>query len=704
MVIHFISSSTFVSSKPIIDESEELSPLVVTSKGGFPKSLWTTASSAQNRFLNQSERSMPEALTGMPSVMVQKTALGQSSPYIRGLTGYHNVLLVDGIRLNHSAMRSGPNQYWSTVDSFGYDRLELIRGPHGVFWGADAIGGVVNVISKNPEFIDNGINHKGKFFGRLSSAERSWTGGVGSNLSTSKWDTEISHTERSFGDLQGGDEVGKQINTGYDTRGSKLRLSRKISENSEISFGIQSVFMDNVPRTHKTIDGLSWKGLTKGKEIWRRLDQKRDLFYNRLNWNDADGWLDSGQITLSFHKHYQERNRMKGLSGSPNGGDFQFFELEDLGISSRFEMDSLWQGRFAYGAEINMEKVSSGGHKFDALGLHTLDLTQGPLAANAKYNRYAFYMENSHEIDSGWIIEPGIRFSLVNADLESFFEENDDLLTKLPSKSLDYEELIGSFRLSKLISVDHFFWGGISQGFRPPSLYDLTSTDETSAIEKPDTKLNPEKFLQAEIGWRGKWESWNWAATGYHTWINDMIVRSPIETGKSSVLKSNGDGFLMGLELEIDYEWNENWSSGLAISWMDGEVEQLLDNNLSGTIEINGRNYSSVNRATTRLMPAQAILTTRYAPKGSKWSSKFSLHAVSKADKLSLKDETDKTRIPINGTPGFLLTNFYGNYEVSEFSSVSLTIENITNIDYRIHGSGINGPGRNLILSYSIDF
>ena len=59
----------------------------------------------------------------------------------------------------------------------------------------------------------------------------------------------------------------------------------------------------------------------------------------------------------------------------------------------RFEMDSLWQGRFAYGAEINMEKVSSGGHKFDALGLHTLDLTQGPLAANTKYNRYAFYME-----------------------------------------------------------------------------------------------------------------------------------------------------------------------------------------------------------------------------------------------------------------------------------------------------------------------
>ncbi|MFP6893628.1 MAG: Plug domain-containing protein, partial [Opitutales bacterium] len=49
-------------------------------------------------------RSMPEALSGLPSVLVQKTALGQSSPYVRGFTGYHNLLLVDGIRLNHSAM------------------------------------------------------------------------------------------------------------------------------------------------------------------------------------------------------------------------------------------------------------------------------------------------------------------------------------------------------------------------------------------------------------------------------------------------------------------------------------------------------------------------------------------------------------------------------------------------------------------------
>ena len=92
---------------------EELTPLVVTAKGGFLEPLSTTAwsiTSLETDTIDRAAKFLPEVLSGIPSIMVQKTALGQSSPYIRGLTGYHYVLLVDGIRLNHSAMRSGQNQ------------------------------------------------------------------------------------------------------------------------------------------------------------------------------------------------------------------------------------------------------------------------------------------------------------------------------------------------------------------------------------------------------------------------------------------------------------------------------------------------------------------------------------------------------------------------------------------------------------------
>ena len=125
--------------------------------------------------------------------------------------------------------------------------------------------------------------------------------------------------------------------------------------------------MDDVPRTHKTINGLTWEGLTPGSEIWRQLDQERNLFYGKFSWEDAGGFADAGLLTLSLHKHEQERQRMKGsVSGLPTGGDFQYFGLEDLGFSSRFETDDPWGGRLAYGAEWQRESLHSGGYKFNS--------------------------------------------------------------------------------------------------------------------------------------------------------------------------------------------------------------------------------------------------------------------------------------------------------------------------------------------------
>ena len=66
-------------------------------------------------------RTTPELFREVPGVMVQKTAHGQGSPFIRGFTGFRNLFLIDGVRLNNSVFRTGPNQYWNTVYSGSLD-------------------------------------------------------------------------------------------------------------------------------------------------------------------------------------------------------------------------------------------------------------------------------------------------------------------------------------------------------------------------------------------------------------------------------------------------------------------------------------------------------------------------------------------------------------------------------------------------------
>ena len=72
----------------------------------------------------------------------------QRRPEIRGLRGQRILLLQDGLRLNNSRRQQDFGEIPS-LSGGGLERVEVVRGPSSVLYGSDAIGGVINIISRD---------------------------------------------------------------------------------------------------------------------------------------------------------------------------------------------------------------------------------------------------------------------------------------------------------------------------------------------------------------------------------------------------------------------------------------------------------------------------------------------------------------------------------------------------------------------------
>ena len=655
---------------------------------------WSAALIGREELLGAT-RSLPEALGRQASVMVQKTAYGQSSPFIRGFTGFRNLLLVDGVRLNHSAFRDGPNQYWSTVDSLTVERLELVRGPSSVLYGSDAVGGTVNAVTRRAARGEDGsgLTVGGALYGRYASAEDSWVGRAELDLrSGGDWGLLAGYTGKDFNDLQGGADTGLQPATGYEERDGDLRFDRYLDSGLELTLAAQTVRQIDVPRTHKTVFAQSYAGTSVGKELRREHDQVRDLVYGRAAWTEGGGLWDAGTITLSWQRHAEERDRRRAGKGAGTRRDIQGFEVRDLGLLARFESESA-AGRWSWGFEAHQETVSSFRDNYVKGALTGSDI-QGPVADDATYSTIAAYVQDEIAGES-WSLFPGLRFTRVSMDADRVL---DPVGGGRMSLEEDWNALVGSLRGVWWLGPDNNLYAGLSQGFRAPNLSDTTAFEDTSVAELPTLGLDPESFVQLELGTKGSAPDWSWQGSVYRTWISDMIVRSPTGAtnagGTPIVRKDNvGDGWIHGLELDLRRHWSDRWSSGLLVSWMDGEVDQLKEP--AAVV---------VRRPVDRLMPFQGVLDLRYQPEATGWWAEGWAWMVDDQDQMALRDEADTSRIPPGGTPGYTVFGVSAGVPLSADVDLGLSLENLGDKDYRVHGSGLNGPGRSVIVTCELRF
>jgi hemoglobin/transferrin/lactoferrin receptor protein len=641
-------------------------------------------------FLEEGYRTVPEALANEPGVMVQKTTHGHGSPYVRGFTGRNNVLLVDGIRVNNSTFRGGPIQYWNTLDGFAMDRMELVKGQGSVLYGSDGFGGTLNVLSRGSGFLDeaDGWYAGGTSYYRFDTNSESHVGRVETRFGQGgRWGILLGASVKDFGDLRD-DAVGRFHRTGYPEQNVDFKFEALLNPQLELTVASQYLNQDDVWRWHSTFYNEGWKHgsamTVAGTDLRRVYDQERLLTYVRLRGESDSRWAREWEATLSWQKSQDSEDRVRG-SGRH---DVKIAEVNTYGFSAQ-ATTGMGPGEFVYGLDYYHDEVDTEGYR-DGVPR----ASNRPVADDSRYDSLGVFGTYTWSPLEPLEITAGARGSYIEADWDRYRPQG---AKEDESGGHDWTDLSMSLRGRYVLNDCWSLYGGVSQGFRAPNLDDLTGSQfSLNGLQTNGSpNLDPEEFVGIELGSRYGDGDLTFGLVGYYTWLDDAIVK--VADAKDELYTVNGsDGYVYGWEADAKWHFAEDWELRGFVSWMDGKVKAPAF-----------YEGPSVDDTMRRLAPLTGSLALRWTHPGDRWWLQGRVTAADRADNLSRLEKTpgfDDQRIPVKGTPSYMVASLTGGWQASEKLLLTLGLENLTDEDYRVHGSGVNGPGFGAVFGAKVEW
>lgn len=637
-------------------------------------------------------RNLPEAMADLPGVLVQKTANGHGSPFVRGFTGYRVLTLIDGVRYNNSVYRDGPNEYVSLIDHFTIDHLALIGGPASSLYGSDAVGGVVSLHTRGATFdvADAGEPwFAARQHLRYAHAERSGQANVEFEWGRAqRWGALLSATGRDYGDLHAAG-LGEQQHTGYTEHGTHFRFDRKLARDWHLAALHQQLAQDDVWRTHSTIFADSFAGTEVGDDLRRLKDQYRDLSYLKLVRERPGAPVERVALTISQQRWDEDGDRIRANGSRIREG----FNSRMRGIDLQVDR-WLPRGLLIVGLDYYVDRVDSARRDYAPDGSLDQIAVQGPVGDDARYAQGGIFAQYTHDLSDTAQLQFGSRFHYTRADVGRFADPQ----TGLP-RAFDehWTGLVSSLRLYRSLNREWAVWGGVSQAFRAPNLADISRSgrSRSSETEVAALGLDPERFLTYEVGLKQASQRGTTSLAVFYTDIDDFIASTPTGReidGLTEVSKRNAaNGAVRGVEASVERWVTGTWLVSGSVTWQRGELDSF-----DSLTSPNGE-----REPMSRIMPLTLVAALRWQPRTDRWLE-LSLRRARRADRLSPGDAADTQRIPPGGTPAYTVVNLRGGCTFTDRAELTVGLENLFDEAYRAHGSGVNEPGFGITAGLSL--
>ena len=666
-------------------------------------------------------QSSADLLESSGQVYIQKSQLGGGSPMIRGFSTNRLLISVDGVRMNNAIFRGGNLQNVISIDPLSIQNTEVTLGAGSIIYGSDAIGGVMSFYTQIPRVSNtDSLSFKANTIVRYATASDEKTGHFDFNLGYKKWAflTNVSYSD--FGDLRMGshgpteylrpefalvtstgdviienNDPRIQKVTGYNQLNVMQKAHYEPSETLSFDLGLFYTTTSDFSRYDRLIRYKN--GVLRSAE-WNYGPQNwfmSNLQVTKLSSNS--NLYDKIKVTVAY-QNFQESRRDRDFNASIR--NLRDEAVDAYSFNLDFEKKLSLNSAFFYGVEYIYNKVMSYGEE-ENISTNTIIPTVSRYPNGSSWQSAAAYSSIKYKPNAKFVFQSGLRYNYIISNA-NFTENNQFLNLPFDTAHNEAAALTGTAGIRWSPNSILQWKLNASSAFRAPNIDDIGKVFDSApgSVVVPNENLRPEYAYGGELGL--KLDFGNKLVldmSTYYTYLENALVRRDFTLNGETEIMYDGElstvqaiqnaskAWIYGFEVGLKMEFTKHLQLTSQYSVIGGTEEE-------GAVEVPVR-HAAPNFGNTHLVYSNnKVKFDLFANYNNELSYDQLAPTEIEKDYIYAKDANGNPY-----SPSWYTLNFRTQYQISDSTSITASLENITDQRYKTYSSGIAAAGRNFILS-----
>lgn len=528
---------------------------------------------SKDQLLTLPSTNLINSIAKIPGVSEITTGGEISKPVIRGLGYNHIVTLNEGIRQEGGQWG---DEHGIEIDQFSADRIEVLKGPASLFYGSDAMGGVINILEPVPAQF-NSVD--GEWVSQFSTNDRLYSNSLMAQGNHSGWIWRVRGTYKNAAAFRTPTEW--VYNSGF--REMNYSAMAGVVKNwgyTHLHFSSFDTKIGMIDGTRDSATGhfIDYKGnvISEERAKSRDIEVPYQVVQHRKVSSVTNLLFRESQVKINLGYQSNDRKEYGIIADEPG----LYFHLDTWTYDARYTLLVKKSLELVGGISGMTQTNRNRGSEFLVPDYDLQDLG-GFIYAKKSWEK--FTLNFGIRYDSRHVIG----FQLYLDTLGHPAPSGDTLFSSFNSR---FSAFTGSTGMTFQLNKNFHFKFNVGRGFRAPNIAELASNgvhEGTFRYEIGNPDLSAETSLQidGEIGWNNRYLTAMF--NGYYNIIDRYIYSRNINNEKKSVDGQwypvyryvQGNSLLKGFELEVDahpidalhfdnnldFVWGQNLSTGVPL-------------------------------------------------------------------------------------------------------------------------------------------